>query len=77
MAKRLLMVHHANGREDYACPKCGAVMAHRDNYSMRECNGDIVESGSEFLQCTNPDCMITSDYPRMNVRDFKNVKAGF
>ena len=76
MAKRLIMTS-VNGVDKYACRKCGAVMEPRDNYSMQMCAGDILESGGEFLQCTNPDCMITTPYPKMHVRDFKTFEARF
>jgi len=73
--KNHLIMTSVNGVNKYACPKCGSEMVHRDNYSMRFCNGNVVESGGEFLQCTNPDCMITSDYPKMRASDFRHISA--
>ena len=73
--KKLIMVQHADGKREYICPKCGSEMVYRDNYSMRFCNGDVVESGGEFLQCTNPDCMMTNDYPKMRASDFRHIPA--
>lgn len=76
MGKHLLMTS-VNGVNRYACKKCGAEMKPVDNYSIHECNGDVIETGGEFLQCTNPDCMITSNYPEMHVRDFKLCRPEF
>lgn len=76
MPKRLIMTS-VNGVNRYSCKKCGAEMKPVDNYSMRECNGDLLETGGEFLQCTNPECQMTSNLPRMHVRDFKNCQTEF
>ena len=72
--KRLLMTS-VNGVNKYACRKCGAVMAHRDTTHPDFSQGEYSESGGEFLQCTNPDCMITSDYPKMRASDFRHIPA--
>ena len=67
--KRLIAVRHVDG--EYICPKCDTVMKHNDSYSMEFCNGDISESGGEFLSC--PNCGMRMDYPRMISSDLSTV----
>jgi uncharacterized C2H2 Zn-finger protein len=68
------MVHHADGRTDYQCPKCDSVMKSVDNYSMHFYGGEVVESGKEYLTC--PNCGLNQDFPKMRVSDFKHLEVG-
>jgi hypothetical protein len=73
MKKKHLLMTSVNGVNKYACPKCGAEMKHADNYSMRFCGGDIVETGDEHLVCA---CGMTSNYPKMRVSEFRHLAIG-
>ena len=73
--KRRRMVLNNKGIETFYCRKCGAIMVHRDTTRPDFSQGEYSESGGEFLQCTNPDCMITSDYPKMRASDFRHIPA--
>ena len=73
MKKRILTVKHADGRTEYICQKCGAVMVSRETVNPNFSRGEYSEAGEEILQCTNPDCMITTPFPKIRVRDFQRL----
>jgi len=68
--KRLLMVHHADGTDEYICRSCGQPMRHCDDYRMDFRAGEIDESGGEFLFCDA--CGIREDYPKIPDAHFLN-----
>ena len=72
---RRRIVLNNNGKITHYCQKCGAIMAHRDNAHPDFSRGEYSESGGEFLQCTNEDCGMTSDYPKMRVSEFRHIPA--
>lgn len=74
--RRRIVVNN-KGVETHYCRKCGSRMEHRDTTHPNFSRGEYSETGGEFLQCTNKDCMITSDYPKMRVSDFKHCQPGF
>ena len=75
MPKRLVMVHHADGREDYICPKCDSVMVHATSGSRSFSAGVVDDDIREFLSC--PNCGMDMDYPKMEPRDFKREELAF
>ena len=74
MGKRRLALKN-NGIVRHYCQKCGSLMAYRDTTHPDFSQGEYSESGGEFLQCTNPVCMMTSDYPKMRASDFRHIPA--
>ncbi|MCJ7813723.1 hypothetical protein MUP95_10460 [bacterium] len=53
------------------CPKCDTELIHADDYHMSFSQGEITETGGEFLHC--PGCGARYDYS-MLVEDFGFVK---
>lgn len=61
--KRLIMVRHADGRDEYVCKSCNQKMRHCDSYHMSFGRGEVEESGEEYLYCDT--CGIRSGYPKI------------
>lgn len=70
--RRLIAVMHSTGVIDYACRKCGELMKHEDNYTVRLCGGDLVESGDEYLVC--PSCGQREKYPHEPVGELPEAR---
>ena len=68
--KRLLMIHHADGREEYICRSCNQPLRHCDDSHMSFGRGDVEESGGEYLFCDT--CGIREDYPKIPDEHFLN-----
>lgn len=59
--KRVLLIHKADGTEQYVCRVCGQSLRHCDNCSMSFGRGEIEDTGAEFLFCDV--CGYREDYP--------------
>ena len=76
MKKRLLAVHHADGRTEYICQKCGTKMEWRTTGGFHFDCGEVWDDIEEKPVC--PNCgMDVIELPKMKVSDFKHVRVSF
>ena len=69
--KKIIAIRHADGVEEYICPKCDSVMKHNDDHHPNFSRGEISETGGEYLSC--PNCGMRMDYPGMISSDLSTV----
>jgi len=53
--KHLLMVKHASGKEEIACPQCGNPMIWREVLHEKFEAGEYSQTGYEYLECVKCD----------------------
>jgi len=69
--KKVLMVHHADGTEQFVCKVCNQPLRHCDSYSM-SFSGEVEEVGDEYLYCDT--CGTRMEYPKMPVGELPEVR---